>query len=164
MVVPRIQRQKVCPANGSATPSAQWQTSRYEYSRDQCIRAARNCLKLMTDDHGTAVFLERWWILLFYGTSWIDHRWIQCTNCILPVVTVAAVVVLIDLLVCQASSFPEIWLLSLSITASVSGRSGISRRNSKALRGGCCVGPHRTDHHNVSSCKRIGQGDQAVTP
>lgn len=22
----------------------------------------------MTDDHGTAVFLERWWILLFYGT------------------------------------------------------------------------------------------------
>lgn len=52
---------------------------KYEYSRTQCIRAARNCLKLMTDDHGTAVFLERWWILLFY-------------------VTIAAVVILIDLL------------------------------------------------------------------
>lgn len=23
----------------------------------------------MTDDHGTAVFLERWWILLFYGKT-----------------------------------------------------------------------------------------------
>lgn len=52
-----------------AAPLAHSQFSRYEYSRDQCIRAARNCLKLMTDDHGTAVFLERWWILLFYGTS-----------------------------------------------------------------------------------------------
>ncbi|KAJ9100658.1 hypothetical protein QFC21_003703 [Naganishia friedmannii] len=52
---------------------------KYDYSRTQCIRAARNCLKLMTDDHGTAVFLERWWILLFY-------------------VTIAAVVILIDLL------------------------------------------------------------------
>lgn len=93
----------------------------------------------------------------------VDHRWIHFTDCILPAVTVAAVVVLIDLLVCQASYLPEIWLLILLITASVSSRFGISRRNSEAFRGDCRVSPHRTDHHNVSSCKRIGQGDQAVT-
>lgn len=57
---------------------------KYEYSRLQCIRAARNCLKLMSDNYGTAVFLERWWIPLFY-------------------VTVAAVVVMIDLLRTPAS-------------------------------------------------------------
>lgn len=75
---------------------------RYEYSRDQCIRAARNCLKLMTDDHGTAVFLERWWILLFYGMSIGVHSSVLRSDAMYSIVTVAAVVVLIDLLVSHA--------------------------------------------------------------
>lgn len=34
---------------------------RFAYSKEQCIRAARASLRMMSDTHGTAAFLEKWW-------------------------------------------------------------------------------------------------------
>jgi hypothetical protein len=42
---------------------------RFAYSKEQCIRAARASLRMMSDNNGTAAFLEKWWIPLFYGAS-----------------------------------------------------------------------------------------------
>jgi hypothetical protein len=39
----------------------------FAYSKEQCIRAARASLRMMSDSDGTAAFLEKWWIPLFYG-------------------------------------------------------------------------------------------------
>lgn len=56
-----------------------YEDERYAYSKEQCIRAARASLRMMSDTSGVARFLEKWWIPLFY-------------------VTVSGMVVIIDLL------------------------------------------------------------------
>jgi len=56
-----------------------YEDERYAYSKEQCIRAARASLRMMSDNIGVARFLEKWWIPLFY-------------------VTVSGMVVIIDLL------------------------------------------------------------------
>ncbi|TXT08180.1 uncharacterized protein COLE_05104 [Cutaneotrichosporon oleaginosum] len=56
-----------------------YEDERFAYSKEQCIRAARASLRMMSDDSGVARFLEKWWIPLFY-------------------VTVSGMVVIIDLL------------------------------------------------------------------
>jgi hypothetical protein len=56
-----------------------YEDERFAYSKEQCIRAARGSLRMMSDDSGVARFLEKWWIPLFY-------------------VTVSGMVVIIDLL------------------------------------------------------------------
>jgi hypothetical protein len=38
-----------------------YQEERFAYSKEQCIRAARATLRMMSDTHGTAAFLEKWW-------------------------------------------------------------------------------------------------------
>ena len=57
-----------------------YEDERYAYSKEQCIRAARASLRMMSDNSGVARFLEKWWIPLFY-------------------VTVSGMVIIIDLLV-----------------------------------------------------------------
>lgn len=56
-----------------------YEDERFAYSKEQCIRAARASLRMMSDNNGVAPFLEKWWIPLFY-------------------VTVSGMVVIIDLL------------------------------------------------------------------
>lgn len=56
-----------------------YEDERFAYSKEQCIRAARASLRMMSDTSGVARFLEKWWIPLFY-------------------VTVSGMVVIIDLL------------------------------------------------------------------
>jgi hypothetical protein len=56
-----------------------YEDERYAYSKEQCIRAARASLRMMSDNIGVARFLEKWWIPLFY-------------------VTVSGMVIIIDLL------------------------------------------------------------------
>ncbi|KAL7419070.1 hypothetical protein Q5752_005906 [Cryptotrichosporon argae] len=56
-----------------------YEDERFAYSKEQCIRAARASLRMMSDQTGVARFLEKWWIPLFY-------------------VTVSGMVVIIDLL------------------------------------------------------------------
>lgn len=55
-----------------------YEDERFAYSKEQCIRAARASLRMMSD--GTASYLEKWWLPLFY-------------------VSVSGLVVIIDLLV-----------------------------------------------------------------
>lgn len=55
-----------------------YKDERFAYSKEQCIRAARASLRMMSD--GTASYLEKWWLPLFY-------------------VSVSGLVVIIDLLV-----------------------------------------------------------------
>lgn len=57
-----------------------YEDERFAYSKEQCIRAARASLRMMSDTSGVARFLEKWWIPLFY-------------------VTVSGMVIIIDLLV-----------------------------------------------------------------
>ena len=33
----------------------------FAYSKEQCIRAARASLRMMSETDGTASFLEKWW-------------------------------------------------------------------------------------------------------
>lgn len=54
-----------------------YKDERFAYSKEQCIRAARASLRMMSD--GTASYLEKWWLPLFY-------------------VSVSGLVVIIDLL------------------------------------------------------------------
>ncbi|WRT64492.1 uncharacterized protein IL334_001424 [Kwoniella shivajii] len=56
-----------------------YEDERFSYSKEQCIRAARASLRMMSDADGTASFLEKWWLPLFY-------------------VSVSGLVVIIDLL------------------------------------------------------------------
>ncbi|WVR04862.1 hypothetical protein IAU60_001874 [Kwoniella sp. DSM 27419] len=56
-----------------------YEDERFSYSKEQCIRAARASLRMMSDADGTATFLEKWWLPLFY-------------------VSVSGLVVIIDLL------------------------------------------------------------------
>ncbi|WVF69491.1 hypothetical protein IAT40_004268 [Kwoniella sp. CBS 6097] len=56
-----------------------YEDERFAYSKEQCIRAARASLRMMSDADGTAAFLEKWWLPLFY-------------------VSVSGLVVIIDLL------------------------------------------------------------------
>ncbi|OCF33762.1 nuclear protein [Kwoniella heveanensis CBS 569] len=56
-----------------------YEDERFAYSKEQCIRAARASLRMMSDADGTASFLEKWWLPLFY-------------------VSVSGLVVIIDLL------------------------------------------------------------------
>ncbi|KAL1407004.1 hypothetical protein Q8F55_006417 [Vanrija albida] len=56
-----------------------YEDERFAYSKEQCIRAARASLRMMSDTSGVARFLEKWWIPLFY-------------------VTVSGMVIIIDLL------------------------------------------------------------------
>lgn len=56
-----------------------YEDERFAYSKEQCIRAARASLRMMSDNNGVAPFLEKWWIPLFY-------------------VTVSGMVIIIDLL------------------------------------------------------------------
>jgi hypothetical protein len=39
---------------------------RYQYSKEQAIRAARASLRMMGDNNGAASFLEKWW----YVAAW----------------------------------------------------------------------------------------------
>ncbi|KGB80065.2 nuclear protein [Cryptococcus deuterogattii R265] len=41
-----------------------YKDERFAYSKEQCIRAARASLRMMSD--GTASYLEKWWLPLFY--------------------------------------------------------------------------------------------------
>jgi hypothetical protein len=61
----------------------------------------------MQDEHGVAVFLEKWWIPLFYGKLGLSYYVAVTLTVILLVslVTVAGVVVLIDLLVSDIASW-----------------------------------------------------------
>ncbi|ORY21258.1 hypothetical protein BCR39DRAFT_569954 [Naematelia encephala] len=43
-----------------------YEDERFAYSKEQCIRAARASLRMMSKNDGTASFLEKWWIPLFY--------------------------------------------------------------------------------------------------
>ncbi|WVQ80090.1 hypothetical protein IAT38_002191 [Cryptococcus sp. DSM 104549] len=56
-----------------------YEDERFAYSKEQCIRAARASLRMMSDSDGTAAYLEKWWLPLFY-------------------VSVSGLVVIIDLL------------------------------------------------------------------
>ncbi|WVQ77583.1 hypothetical protein IAR50_007271 [Cryptococcus sp. DSM 104548] len=56
-----------------------YEDDRFAYSKEQCIRAARASLRMMSDSEGTAAYLEKWWLPLFY-------------------VSVSGLVVIIDLL------------------------------------------------------------------
>lgn len=38
-----------------------YKEEKFAYSKEQCIRAARATLRIMSDTGGTAAFLEKWW-------------------------------------------------------------------------------------------------------
>jgi hypothetical protein len=85
---------------------------RFSYSKEQCIRAARASLRMMSDSDGTASFLEKWWwvyvtstksmliphrIPLFYGI--ILSLMMRVSRLTVGIVAVSGLVVIIDLLV-----------------------------------------------------------------
>nr|ODN88678.1 nuclear protein [Cryptococcus depauperatus CBS 7841] len=43
-----------------------YEDEHFAYSKEQCIRAARASLRMMSDSEGTAAYLEKWWLPLFH--------------------------------------------------------------------------------------------------
>lgn len=74
--------------------------ARFAYSKEQCIRAARASLRMMSKNDGTASFLEKWWWVLG-ATNGYQRLQRELTHCRIPLfyVSVSGLVVIIDLLV-----------------------------------------------------------------